>query len=422
MDEKELNLIATKHAYIQHIGMSPFVIHMYSESQLHMLKDLQAAGQCFLYLDATGSVVMKLKNIQNKFYTLCISLTSETRSTIPVAEMLSSDQSTSTIQHWLSCLCRDFFKVCKRKLSPQKFEIDFSWALIHAATQTFNQNNIMDYLKKCLLVCEGKNIVQFYNSAYMCCTYDETYQHQALKNEGKPRYKTFFSYLHYYRMQVVSVKLKFNYYMTYVFTVKKGTNAYKTHIAELNEAINIQKIEVMENITDSTTEDVLDNDPNEEWNIKRGSPFSKKFSKLFTQTKTKANDDDDDDATTTTGNLLHCPTLITLLQSYTGTIPLWSGLMLKNLSLLKTRDTNATVENWFRTTKKVILNDRLHRRPGDFLQLMYEFLQGRMREVGLKFFKSAQNLETEKYYLDKPQEEHLTQLEKWQKRKKVGKS
>ncbi|XP_078250374.1 uncharacterized protein LOC144589491 isoform X3 [Pogona vitticeps] len=425
MDEKELNLIATKHAYIQHIGMSPFVIHMYSESQLHMLKDLQAAGQCFLYLDATGSVVMKPKNIQNKFlyYTLCISLTSETRSTIPVAEMLSSDQSTPTIQHWLSCLCRDFFKVCKRKLSPQKVEIDFSWALIHAATQTFNQNNIMDYLKKCLLVCEGKILCNF-TILHICAAHMmKLISIKLSKIKASKATKQFFLYSFALLQNAGSLsEIEIQLLrMTYVFTVKKGTNAYKTHIAELNEAINIQKIEVMENITDSTTEDVLDNDPNEEWNIKRGSPFSKKFSKLFTQTKTKANDDDDDDATTT-GNLLHCPALITLLQSYTATIPLWSGLMLKNLSLLKTRDTNATVENWFRTTKKVVLNDRLHRRPGDFLQLMYEFLQGRMREVGLQFFKSAQNLENEKYYFDKPQEEHLTQLEKWQKRKKEGKS
>lgn len=69
---------------------------MYAESQLRTLNDLQAAGECFLYLDATGSVVMKPQDIQN---TLCISLNSETRSTIPVAKMLSSDQSTPTILH-----------------------------------------------------------------------------------------------------------------------------------------------------------------------------------------------------------------------------------------------------------------------------------------------------------------------------------
>lgn len=78
----------------------------------------------------------------------------------------------------------------------------------------------------------------------------------------------------------------------------------------------------------STNEDLINNDPNEKWNIKRGSPFSKKFSKMFTQTRTKA---DDDDHVIAADNLLHCPALITLLQLYTATIPLWSGLMLKNL-------------------------------------------------------------------------------------------
>ncbi|XP_063790376.1 uncharacterized protein LOC134945180 [Pseudophryne corroboree] len=53
---------------------------------------------------------------------------------------------------------------------------------------------------------------------------------------------------------------------------------------------------------------------------------------------------------------------------------------------------------------------------------MYEFLQGRMREIGLKFFKCVQKLENEKYQSDRPEQEHLTQLEKWQRRIKIGKS
>lgn len=56
--------------------------------------------------------------------------------------------------------------------------------------------------------------------------------------------------------------------------------------------------------------------------------------------------------------------------------------MLKNLG--KTRDSNAIVQNWFRTTKNVILSSKLHRRAGDFLQLQHEFAVGRIKGTLLK--------------------------------------
>lgn len=79
---------------------------------------------------------------------------STTSTTIAVAEMLSPDQSTANIAHWMTCLGQDFFNTFKQHLHPQKVETDFSWAIIQATLEAFCHCNIYEYLWKCLHVCE----------------------------------------------------------------------------------------------------------------------------------------------------------------------------------------------------------------------------------------------------------------------------
>ena len=109
-----------KHSSIQYIAMSPFIVHSYSESQLEVIHNLQKSNSCLLYLDATGSVVAKPHpNHQSVLYcALCISCQSTTKTVVPVAEMLSSDQTTATILQWFTCLRRDFNKLFQKDLKP----------------------------------------------------------------------------------------------------------------------------------------------------------------------------------------------------------------------------------------------------------------------------------------------------------------
>lgn len=59
---------------------------------------------CLLYLDATGTVVQKVPDCDHNilYYALHTSVRSTTTTTVPVTEMLSSDQNTSTIHHLLA--------------------------------------------------------------------------------------------------------------------------------------------------------------------------------------------------------------------------------------------------------------------------------------------------------------------------------
>lgn len=146
-----------KHHYLQFVAISPFVTHMYTVPQLQLMNNLQMQSNLFLYLDATGTVAAKPEDCNHKilYYALCTPAKTLTRTTtIALAEMLSSDQSTPTIEHWLNCVGRDFFYTCKKQLCPQKVETDFSWAIIHATLHAFCNCSIHEYLQKCLWVCE----------------------------------------------------------------------------------------------------------------------------------------------------------------------------------------------------------------------------------------------------------------------------
>lgn len=130
---------------------------------------------------------------------------------------------------------------------------------------------------------------------------------------------------------------------------------------EVKAALDTARVEdyTCVKITDSTPKGIV-----------RNSPFTHLFKNLMTQTET---------AHVQTGlpTNPHCPELIAILKPYRGTLPLWSGIMLGHMG--RTRDTNAFVENWFRTTKKVVLRGKLHRQPGQFVQIMGDFVLGQLK-------------------------------------------
>ncbi|XP_042262373.1 uncharacterized protein LOC121894086 isoform X2 [Thunnus maccoyii] len=179
-----------KHSSIQYIVMSPFVVHSYSESQLHVLQDLQKNKSCLLYLDATGSVVARPhpSSPPTLYYALCIPCHSTTKS---VAEMLTSDQITATILHWLTCLRRDYYKLFKKHFKPQKVETDFSCAMIHAVVQALNIISVQEYVKLCFQMCIEQQSVQL-TIIYLCCSHAEVDKHEVVQDAMQKGHQQFF--------------------------------------------------------------------------------------------------------------------------------------------------------------------------------------------------------------------------------------
>ena len=63
--------------------------------------------------------------------------------------MLSSEHTNVEIAHFLNRWQYTVKKVLNREFTPAHIEVDFSWAMFHSACQSFNHENLENYLKSC---------------------------------------------------------------------------------------------------------------------------------------------------------------------------------------------------------------------------------------------------------------------------------
>ena len=133
--------------YIQTISHTPFVIHLYSEEQISLLKYLEKKSLTF-HLDATGSVVRKLEKSQDRilYYALSVQHPESHVSPIPLAEMISSKQTNVEISHFLKQWLYDVKKVTNSEVTPSQVEVDYNWAMLHSVCNSFNKQTLEDYL------------------------------------------------------------------------------------------------------------------------------------------------------------------------------------------------------------------------------------------------------------------------------------
>ena len=121
--------------YVQYVAMRPFITLMYTEFSINLLKEAK-----ILNLDATGSLVQRLhrwgisKDVL--YYALVMKVPGLDLPQLPVAEMLSSDQSAATISSFLANLKRDYYRVTGNTLHQVQVETDMSFAMIHGVLGT----------------------------------------------------------------------------------------------------------------------------------------------------------------------------------------------------------------------------------------------------------------------------------------------
>ena len=89
--------------YVQMLCHTPLMIHLYSEKQILLFKYLEK-GCLTLHFDATGSVIRKLDKFQKNilYYALSVKHPEARVSPIPLAEMISSEQTNVEISNFLN--------------------------------------------------------------------------------------------------------------------------------------------------------------------------------------------------------------------------------------------------------------------------------------------------------------------------------
>ena len=140
----------TLNGYIQFLSHSPFIIHLYSEEQIMLLKKLEKRSFT-LHLGATGSVIRKLGHLKKRilYYAISVKHPLSHVSPIPLDEMVSSEQTNLEISHLLNRWLYDVKKVTSSEILPNKVEVDFSWAMLHGVYNAFNKRNLECYLHRC---------------------------------------------------------------------------------------------------------------------------------------------------------------------------------------------------------------------------------------------------------------------------------
>lgn len=142
--------------YVKHVGLPS--IHCYSSEQLNILKKVIKTRQTATgYLDATGSIVRKVDKCSKRvlYYALVVNapLPRNTSVTCPVLEMISSAHDIVAISQWLNAY-KAF--VLKHKLIWPVFSnivTDFSYAQMNALCIGWNGFiSIFDYLNWCYKV------------------------------------------------------------------------------------------------------------------------------------------------------------------------------------------------------------------------------------------------------------------------------
>ena len=395
---RESSSHASFKGYLQHLQIDPFGLHLYTQGGLNILAEhLKKPSPVTLYLDATGSVVQKIPD-QNKkvlYYALVLPGMGKDSPPLPVTELVSNSHSVPAISHWLMEFKRKLSNQTKKQIA--QVETDHSWAMINSALIAFNKENVSVYLDRAYEIGMGQNKeIPTFTVLHLCSAHILKAVLQTLvKQTTEKGIKEYALYTFAYLLNCTSMKMAVEvfYHMCVLFDSEEDTEVVNQSKAYLdvcileNKGLKVEESDQMmegENIImDKTANTIIGKSP---------------FTRVFQLQRKQAECDVLSDDAVGTKNHYHCPGVIdVLLKSYMGIFPLWSGLLLGDLSRHmkteivkrrekksdekpKTRDTNCHVELWFNLVKHSILQNKRYLRPAEFVSKMYASMQGRYIE------------------------------------------
>ncbi|XDV39447.1 hypothetical protein PO909_008694 [Leuciscus waleckii] len=370
--------------YIQHLQVDPFGVHLYTDCGLRILADhLKNSPPVTLHLDATGSVMSRIPNQTKRilYYALVLPGKGKDKPPLPVSEFISNEHSIPTLTFWQMETLRQLGQITTRKV--HQVETDFSWALIGSVLLAFNKESVSSYLNRAhLIVSQKVKSADAFNFTvlHLCSSHIIKAVTQGFaKKTGEYAVKEYATYCFGLLLNSTTLQEALNHFqdMAMLFMSANKSNAVMAAKNTLDQKILKSKPTTMDETLPPYVEDMERSS-----NIKTicgKSPFTHLFNGVLekircTQTESGTN------------NEFYCPGIINFLMSnYMGIFPLWSGMLLGDLSRfskesnkeIKTKETNCHVEQWFSIVKNHILHRKRFLRPADFITKMFNSLQGR---------------------------------------------
>lgn len=129
---------------IHNLSFDPFMLHYWTNNQMHVYQKYSKSEPATVHIDATGSIVRKIKRVDGSysshiFLYQCVIRTNDGQ--FPVSQMLSEAQNTNAIHYWLLEWIRSGAP------PPKEVVCDASKAILTAVIRAFtNYASIDEYV------------------------------------------------------------------------------------------------------------------------------------------------------------------------------------------------------------------------------------------------------------------------------------
>ena len=140
--------------FIREISMVSLRIFLVHQEALQIIK-LEIKNKNFLsfHLDCTGSLFNKYKNKHPYYYSICLPskqspISNHYAPPVTIGDAILTDHSTPSIKCWLGKILHLIEQTTNKSLKLDKIEVDFSWAFLHAAIETFNKVDTKTYIQR----------------------------------------------------------------------------------------------------------------------------------------------------------------------------------------------------------------------------------------------------------------------------------
>lgn len=367
--------------YIQNTGL-PFHVYMYTEEQINVLDK----NDVIVHFDATGSVVRKPKDIQCKRILYYAIVVNKNGTILPIAEMITAVHDTVTISIFLKTF-RHFVRI-KRFAWPlfSIIVVDWSWALINAIMNEWNNMTVSEYLEKVYTTLNKKEKIDSnLIIVHSCCAHFQKRISSTIHNKFSKYSKSKNLILECMGILIHCDTLDnldycYEKFMTILLTsCSKEAN---DNIIDINK-FHTSKYKY-DNDESEMNSDFENNADFSEENYKLegrifiDSPFYKRFnSKLYEMKNILDNNSKRD-------NKYYSPEIADYItNNYMPFVPMWSALLLKQVSPDIIRLSNANVESYFNIVKKYVLNGEVNLKVGRFLKKMKDYTRQICAELKL---------------------------------------
>ena len=289
--------------FVHTIGIYPLVVHMWNESQVRLWH-----GRCkndISYFDATGTSIADHGGKCVLYYALVIRHPVEGEPPLPVAEMVTSDQSAGNIRTLIERFRRDKSRLYNDHMSgPRQINTDSSQAILLAVLKEFNNETMVNFLARAFRIVNRRGLETDFTLTipHVGCSHFMHIVHKKIKQlarvertireEKKDDYEDLVKDI-WYRFNMYSMSLLVNLRTLYEFdtilkdvviclTSQKQTEMLQVAYRRVSGRINnMDKVRVKQVTTEFPKEDADAESPNKLEDSLSETLFSNPFTKYF---------------------------------------------------------------------------------------------------------------------------------------------